>query len=313
MAVARGLVVVRQRGSTGRGQGDHTRARIDRVPAVVVACADGEGHVIAVHVTGLDLAQLDARSGVLVIADRVAGRRRVACAIGARRGEDRARLIRARRRAALVRVFKRRWIIHRCYGDGDLTGGRPTFAVINDNGKLISTVVVRSRHIAVLAGLRVDGNRAIQRRLSDHIRKLITISVSSRDLAVDSSVFRRSDLIVARVRIEALAGDIARITGIQTFVGIHRHWQVIDRSNVNIDCAGAAATMTVRYGDDKCILTVVAGLRRIGVLAGLWIDRNRAIHRLRSDGISQRITIRISTNNTTAHWIILRDGVRVIR
>ena len=71
--------------------------------------------------------------------------------------------------------------------------------------------------------------------------------------------------------------------------------------------------MTVRYGDDKCILTVVARLRRIGVLAGLWIDRNRAIHRLRSDGISQRITIRISANNTTAHWIILRDGVRVIR
>ena len=71
--------------------------------------------------------------------------------------------------------------------------------------------------------------------------------------------------------------------------------------------------MTVRYGDDKSILTVVARLRRIDVLASLWIDRNRAIHRLRSDSISQRITIRISANNTTAHWIILRDSVRVIR
>ena len=71
--------------------------------------------------------------------------------------------------------------------------------------------------------------------------------------------------------------------------------------------------MTISYGDDKSILTVVARLRRIGVLASLWINRNRAIRRLRGDGIGQRVTICISAGYTSAHGIILRDGVRVIR
>src|SRR5690606_15346257 len=125
-------------GGTGRGQRDHTGGRIDRVPAIVVTRADGEGHVIAVHVTGLDLAQLDARCCVLVVADRVAGRRRVACAIGARRGEDRAGRIRARRCAALVRVFK-----HRCFVDVQLVerdgdGGRAAIAVAGHHGDRVA-------------------------------------------------------------------------------------------------------------------------------------------------------------------------------
>ncbi|MNN45755.1 hypothetical protein D3C81_1601040 [compost metagenome] len=158
MAVAGRLIVVGQRRGTGRRQRDYAGGRIDRIPAIVVACADREGHVIAIHVTGLDLAQLGARSGVLVVVDRVAGRRRIACAIGARRGEDRARLIRARRRAALVRIFKRRWIIFWGYGNDDLGGGCATLTIIDDHGELVWTVVIRGRHIAVLAGLRIYGD-----------------------------------------------------------------------------------------------------------------------------------------------------------
>ncbi len=313
MAVARALVVVCQRGGTSRGQGDHTRGRINRVPAIVITRADREGHVIAVHVTGLDLAQLDARSGVLVVANRIAGRRRVARAIGARRGEDRTRFVRTRRRATFVRIFKRRRIILRDHGDDDFTGGGATLTVINDHGEFVRTVVVRVRDVAVLASLRIDGDRTIARRLADNVSQLISVSVGTCDLTVDSGVFRGRDLVITRVRVKTLARDVTRFTRLQAFVRIYWHRQIVDRGNVNADCAGAAAAIAVGHCDHKRILPVVTGLRGVGVRARLWIDRHSAIGRLPGNCVGQRITVPIGTSNTPAHRVVLCDGMSVVR
>ena len=127
-------------------------------------------------------------------------------------------------------------------GDRHRGGGLATLAVVHDHFKAVRAraAPVLVGRVGVLAGVLVDGHRAVAGACSLGVLQRIAVLVRAGDLAVERLVFVHRDLVAAaRARRERLTGElrVARIN-----IGIGRLRQLIGRhGHRDIGLLGRAA------------------------------------------------------------------------